>query len=133
MQVPSCAYNFTLLKCIVYFHQLRLLILVSCLGYHFYPSSFINARGFVKKLCCKARDEWRSLVQPYRLMYSHCRHTCPRFFSHFVGLQVLLYVGAISDSIYFIGHICFMWLLFVFACAFYLFIKFKHKLVFLNG
>lgn len=32
VQVPSCAYNFVVFTCIVYFSQLRLLTLVCCLG-----------------------------------------------------------------------------------------------------
>jgi hypothetical protein len=73
---------------------------------HFYPSSFINAKGFVKKPCLKARDKWRSLVQPYRLVSSHCCcHTCPRFLSsHFGGLQVL-YLGAISDHVFYRAYL----------------------------
>lgn len=53
---------------------------------------------------------------------------CP---SHFGGLHVL-YMGAISDSMYFIGHICFMWLLLYLHVQSF-FIKFKHKLVFLKA
>lgn len=41
------------------------------------------------------------------------------FFLIILGLRVL-YVGAISYSMYLIVHIYLMWLLFVFACAIFL-------------
>lgn len=41
------------------------------------------------------------------------------FFLFILGLRVL-YVGAISYSMYLIVHIYLMWLLFVFACAIFL-------------